>query len=377
MMPFALLLVGEAALGSFASGAWMTSAYSVGAAVASPFRGRRMDRSSLPGAMGTPLLLQAVLCGAMALAGALRAPLPVLLLLSLLLGVVPAGVVGAYRALLPSLLPPAQMAPAFAIDAVLIEVAWIGGPPLVGALALVHPGSSLAVIGAGALVTLGVNRRLPPRAPPPSSTLPGERVSLRPLLRGLPLLVYVSVVACGVSWGSVDTALPPRLVELGSRAELWGGLSALLSVMSALGGLAHASFLRPASAGRALGRAWVFLALWGGLLLPTVWMGSVPGLAVWLAAAGLFLAPLVGLLTYLLQQSLPPDRQAEGFALYGACWALGIGAGSALTALLLRQAGARLALAPTGLVPLVAVLAMALWASAWLRPPPTSPPPGP
>ncbi|SEN10881.1 Predicted arabinose efflux permease, MFS family [Stigmatella aurantiaca] len=375
MMPFALLLVGEAALGSFASGAWMTSAYSVGAAVASPFRGRQMDRRSLPGALRTPLLLQALLCGAMALAGTLRASLPVLLVLSLLLGVIPAGVAGAYRALLPSLLPPARLAPAFAIDAVLIEVAWIGGPPLVGALALVHPSLSLGVIGAGALLALGINRWLPPRAPPPSSTLPGDRVSLRPLLQGLPLLVYVSVVACGVGWGSVDTALPARLVELGSRAELWGGLSALLSVTSAVGGLVHASLLRPSSPQRALGRALVFLALWGGLLLPTVWMDSVLGLGVWLAAAGLFLAPLVGLLTYLLQQALPSDRQAEGFALYGACWALGIGVGSALTALLLRHASAQMALVPTGAVPLLAAGAVVLLARARPHPPATPPAP--
>ncbi|MDC0711130.1 MFS transporter [Stigmatella sp. ncwal1] len=375
MMPFALLLVGEAALGSFASGAWMTSAYAMGAAVASPFRGRQMDRSPLPGALRTPLLLQALLCGAMALAGAVRAPLSVLLVISLLLGVVPAGVAGAYRALLPSLLPPAHMATAFAIDAVLIEVAWIGGPPLVGALALVHPGFSLAAIGAGALVTLGANRWLPAREPPASSTLPGHRVSLRPLLRGMPLLVYVSVVACGVSWGAVDTALPPRLVEMGSRAELWGGLSALLSVTSAVGGLIHASLLRPASASRALWRALLFQALWGGLLLPTVWMDTPWGLGAWLAAAGLFLAPLVGLLTYLLQQSLPADRQAEGFALYGACWALGIGAGGALTALFLQQAGARMALAPAGSIPLLTVLAVALMALVLPRPP--SPPPSP
>jgi predicted MFS family arabinose efflux permease len=367
MMPFALLLVGEAALGSFASGAWMTSAYAVGAGLAAPFRGRQMDRRPLPGALRGPLLLQVLLCGAMALAGAGRAPLPVLLLLSLLLGVIPAGIVGAYRALLPSLLSPARLATAFAIDAVIIEVAWIGGPPLVGALALVHPALSLGVIGAGALVALGLNRRLPPRAPPPSSTQPGDRVSLRPLLRGMPLLVYVSVVACGVGWGSVDTALPARLVELGSRAELWGGLSALLSVASAVGGLVHAGLARPSSSARALGRALVFLALWGGLLLPTVWMGSVLGLAGWLAAAGLFLAPLVGLLTYLLQQALPADRQAEGFSLYGACWALGIGVGSAFTALLLRHAGAQWALVPTGTVPLLAVLAVALLARPWRR----------
>ena len=121
MMPFALLLAGEAALGSFSAGAWMTSVHSVGAALAAPFRGRAMDRRRLPDAMQAPLLLLALLSAGVAVASAARAPLPVLLGLSLLLGVIPAGVGGGYRALLPTFLPPNRMAPAFAIDAVLIS----------------------------------------------------------------------------------------------------------------------------------------------------------------------------------------------------------------------------------------------------------------
>lgn len=360
MMPFALLLVGEAALGSFASGAWMTSAYSVGAAVASPFRGRSMDRRRLPEALRAPLLQLAVLCAAMALACAVRAPLPVLLVLCLLLGVIPAGVGGAYRALLPAVLTPERLASAFAIDAVLVEVTWIAGPPLVGALALVHPSLTLGAIGVAAAMATVANRLLPVREPPPASSTPGERLSLAPLLRGLSLWVFLGSVAVGVSWGAVDTALPPRLVEVGSRAEVWGGLAALMSVASALGGLLYAGAARAASALEALRRALLFMALWGGLLLPLGLTGGVLGLGVWLTAASLFLAPLVGLLTYLLQQALPSDRQAEGFAVYGACWSLGIGVGGALTALFLQHASARAALFPAGVVPLALVLLAAL-----------------
>ncbi|MDY7225963.1 MFS transporter [Hyalangium rubrum] len=367
MMPFALLLAGEAALGSFAAGAWMTSVYSVGAAVAAPFRGRMMDRRRLPEAMRLPLLLLAGLCAAVAVACAVRAPLPVLLGLSLLMGVLPAGVFGAYRALLPSFLSPQKLAPAFAIDAVLIEVTWIAGPPLVGALALVHVSLTLGIISAGAVLATLASRLLPPREAPPASSPRAAGLALGPFVHGLPLLVYVAVVGAGVSWGAVDSALPPLLVQFGSRAEMWGALAALLSAASAVGGLVSASAARPASTSAAVWRSLLFLGLWGALLLPLGLTRGVVGAGGWLIAAGFFLAPLVGLLTYLLQQALPADRQAEGFSLYGACWSLGIGAGSALTAVLLEHASARAALALSGTVPLVLALVLALRVRPWLR----------
>jgi MFS family permease len=364
MMPFALLLAGEAALGSFSAGAWMTSVYSAGAALAAPFRGRVMDRRRLPEALHAPLLALAALCIATAAACALRAPLPVLLGLSLLLGVIPAGVGGAYRSLMTSFLAPKELAPAFAIDAVLIELTWISGPPLVGAIALAHPSLSLGFITVCAGVATLANRYLPPREAPPASTAPRDRLDLGPLLRGLPLFVFIAAVFTGVSWGTVDTALPARLVQLGSRAELWGALAALLSATSAVGGLIYAGVARPASAREALGRSLLFLSLWSGLLLPLGFSQELVSTAVWLALAGFFLAPLAGLITYLLQQALPADRQAEGFSLYGACWSLGIGGGSALTAVLLEHASARAALVLSGAVP----LALVLGATLLLRP---------
>jgi MFS family permease len=367
MMPFALLLAGEAAVGSFSAGAWMTSVYAAGAALAAPFRGRAMDRRRLPDAMHAPLLALAALCVAMAAACALHAPLPVLLGLSLLLGVVPAGVGGAYRSLMPSFLPPKSLAPAFAIDAVLIEVTWIGGPPLVGALALIHPSFSLGLITVCAGVATLANRRLPPREAPPAFTAPRGRLDLGPLLRGMPLFVFLAGVFTGVSWGAVDTALPARMVQLGSRAELWGALAALLSATSAIGGLIYAGAASPASAREALGRSLLFLTLWSGLLLPVGFSEGLVSTAVWLSLAGFFLAPLVGLLTFLLQQSVPADRQAEGFSVYGACWSLGIGGGSALTAVLLEHASAREALILSGAVPLSLVLGAALLARPLLR----------
>jgi MFS family permease len=369
MLPFGLLLAGQAALGSFSTGAWMTAVYSAGAALAAPFRGRAMDRRRLPDAMRPSLLALAALGVAIALACAVHAPLPVLLGLSLLLGVIPAGVAGAYRALLPKFLPPQLLAPAFSIDAVLIEVTWIAGPPLVGALALVHSSLTLGLIALCALVAVVANRRLPPREPPASASEPAARqgLNLGPLLRGLPLFVFIGVVVTGVSWGMLDTALPPRLVQLGSHAELWGGLAALMSVTSAVGGLVSAGVAQPASAREALVRSLALLAFWSAFLLPVGLVAGVPGIAVCLAISGFALAPLVGLLTYLLQQTLPAERHAEGFAVYGACWSLGIGVGSGLTAVFLEHASARAALVVSGGIPLAMVACAAVLSGPLLR----------
>lgn len=356
MAAFALLLAGEAATGSYASGAWMASAYALGAAGAAPFGGRAMDRRRLPEGMRAPLMLSSALCVALAACSVLRAPLPLLLLLSLALGVVPSGVFGAYRALMPALLPPRLLEPAFSIDAVLIEVQWMMGPPLVGALALVHPALALATLAVCNASGVLLNRFLGHREPPPSSAAPGERISLAPFRTGLPALVYLGVVANGMSWGLVDAAIPPRLEQVGARAEAWGLLAALLSATSAVGGLLATQVRTPGTDTGALRRALVLLALWGAMLVPTGLMGSAWGIALWLAAGGFFLAPQSALYISLLQRRLPADRHAEGFALFNAGWALGIGAGSAVAAALLDTAGARVAMLLSGVAPIVVAL---------------------
>ena len=83
-------------------------------------------------------------------------------------------------------------------------------------------------------------------------------------------------------------------------------------------------------------------------------------LALWLTLAGLFLAPLSGTLTFLLQGSLPRARQAEGFSLYSACWALGMALGNGAAGALLGGHGARPVLALAALLPLALAGGLAL-----------------
>lgn len=351
MAAFVLLLTGRQATGSFSLGAWMVSAYAVGAAIAAPWRGRRLDRAGLLGGLRRGLGWQAILVLGLAGAAFLHAPAPVLLGLALVLGVLPSGVQGGFRALLASVAPASQRETAFALDAVVVEAQWVVGPLLVGVLSAAgSPVLALGLMGVSALAASVLSRGLPERAPsPPAAREASAALWRTPGVAGVLLMVAV----LGASWGAMEAGLPPLLEQLGAGATLWGVLAALLSAASVVGGLAHA--LVPGAFGRTegLGRARGLLLAWGGLLLPLGWMASVHGLAAWLLAAGFFLAPLTGTLTFLLQRALPASRHAEGFSYYSACWSLGTAGGSALAGVLLGSRGARPVLVGSALLPLV------------------------
>lgn len=354
MAAFLLLLTGRWATDSFTLGAWMASAYGVGAALAAPWRGRRLDREPLPGGLRRGMHWQALLVLGLALAAALRAPAAVLLAVSLLLGVLPSGVQGGFRALLASVAPAEHLETAFALDAVLVEAQWVVGPLLVGTLSAGgSPLPALAVMGASALAASLLSHGLPERAPTePVAGSEDAQAWRAPGVAG----VLAMVATLGASWGAMEAGIPARLEQLGTSATVWGVLAALLSAASAVGGLGHA--MLPGGPRRTTGalRARGLLLAWGLPLLPLGGMGSVQGLAAWLVLAGLFLAPLSGTLTYLLQRALPASRHAEGFSLYSACWSLGTASGSALAGALLGAQGPRPVLLGAALLPLAVAL---------------------
>jgi hypothetical protein len=357
MTAFALLMAGREATGSFTFGAWMASACAVGSALAAPWRGRRLDREPLLLGLRRGLYWQALLTVGLGVAATLRAPAPVLLAGALLLGVLPSGTQGGIRALLASVAPASRLEAAFALDAVLVEVQWVLGPLLVGmASASGVPLLALGLMGASALAASMLSQGLPERAPRPMSasiaTREGQEVWRAPGV----LAVLGLVAVLGASWGALEAGVPPRLEEVGVGAALWGVLAALLSAVSAVGGLAYALLPRAEGSLEGTWRARLMLGAWGLLLLPLGWMTSLPGLGLWLIAAGLFLAPLTGTLTFLLQRALPSARHAEGFSFYSACWSLGVAGGGALAGSLLGPGGARPVLAGAALLPITVVL---------------------
>jgi MFS family permease len=105
----------------------------------------------------------------------------------------------------------------------------------------------------------------------------------------------------------------------------------------------------------------VLLIATGLLLAPASLAGSVAMFAVALTIAGISIAPMNVNAMGLLAESVPADRQSEGFAYYSMAIQLGFGVAGGLTALLLSSVGSAGAQAAGAGLLVVTGLATAAW----------------
>jgi Major Facilitator Superfamily len=368
----ALLLAGKAATGSFVVGALMAGAFQVATAVAAPWQGRRLDRRALPAAFRAPLLGQAAAALLLAAAAAHHATPVVLVVLSVALGACAAGLEGGYRALVGAYLRPEIRAAAYSYDAAFQEGEWLLGPAVVGAVALVAPAwAALLVIAAVALAAVLAGGLLPGRLPSPATAR--ARVALwriRPAQRVL-LLSFL----LGVTFGVTNAAGPALLESLGVRAALWGPVTLPPTAASMVGGLTAARIRQHRWLHTGTRRA---LALFGlycvGITATFVASRSLLGVLGILTLAGMWYAPLAGVLRQLLAQALPQQGHAEGFATESALSLVGAGVGAGLLAWLLAILGPRLAVVVVVGPSLAAAAAATLPGSGSARPPGRMPP---
>ncbi len=94
MVPLAFVLAGQYAIGSFAAGALLVSVHALSEAVAAPWGGRLLDRDEVRGDVQQALVVAAGALALLAGAVSLRAPLPLLLLLTAAVGTIPVGGLG-------------------------------------------------------------------------------------------------------------------------------------------------------------------------------------------------------------------------------------------------------------------------------------------
>ncbi|MGI8874420.1 MAG: hypothetical protein ACR2KP_08850 [Egibacteraceae bacterium] len=347
MTLLALILVGERATGSLAVGAQLAGVATLTTGLASPWRGRLLDRGELRGGLQRACLASAAVILAQAVALATGMPVWVLFALAVAQGVAMAAIMGGFRALLVPSVSALQLPRANAFDAIFIELAFVSGPAVAAGVAwLIGPIGVLLAMAASMVAATLVARGLPPLPPAP------ERPALAPWRTPGALPVYLLALGVGASVGLLESAIPARLDELGSSAEAGGALLTLVAVGSAAGGIA-ATFLRDAR-GVVWRRGALLLVAMSVLLWPTAVTGAVSLLAVALLACGLPIAPLNALGALVLQDVVPPGRQAEGFAVFSAAIMFGAGAGQGATGVLLDQAGPFL---PAGAAPSHAALA--------------------
>lgn len=354
----ALVLVGEEVADSLATGAMLAGVATAASGLTAQWRGRRLDRTELRAGLRVDLVLSAIAIGALAVAAQLGAPIWVLAVIAAAEGVAFAAVLGAFRTLLVSCVPKADIEPANAVDAVFVEVAFVAGPALAGALALVvGPIGVLGLMVIAFLVASAMLSWLPTREPTGTGTLPGPA----PLRTHGATPVYILVFLTGLPLGAWEATIPARIEAFGLEAASAGPLLALTALGSGIGGVIATNLRDPLRQGRLLAAG--LLAAFGLLFLPTAWAPNLLFLGGTLFLIGLPIAPLNALAGLAFQRTIATPRQAEGFSLYPAMILIGAGIGQAVAGALQATVSPTTVLALLAFVPVtlaVVVLGAAL-----------------
>ena len=239
------------------------------------------------------------------------------------------------RIVWPRIAPGGLRSSAYALEAALQEVFFVGGPLLAAGLAAVEPAAAVAAAGIASCVGTSATARLPPVRATPAVPRDRRGPARRSRFSGVRTVVLYAA-AIGVGFGAVELAMPAFAEEYGAR-ELGGIALACFSAGSLVGGLAAG--MRPP-------RSDLRRFVGGGVALAAALLGlqlavSMPTLYVLSFLAGLPIAPTIGALYALIDRSAKAGTAAEAFAWFGTAVSIGIAIGSAAGGALVDERGVR------------------------------------
>lgn len=361
MVIVALVLSGKR-LGSYGLGAGLAGLYTVAAGLGALWRGRALDRRELRAGLAGELLVAAGAFLATAALVAAQAPVPLVAAAVVTAGVASSAVFAGYRAFLPAVVRADLVPAAYAIDAVLLEVAFVTGPAVAGGLSLlVGPVGALTAMAGFGLVAGALARAKLPERPPvlaPPSRMPAPAPWSNPEV----VANYAVTASVGMLIGMIEAGFAPLAVVLGAEDGLGGVCSAAYALGSALGGVVFATRL---GSGRHPGRlALVLTVVLGLLIVPSATAPSIPVLLLLLLVGGLPFATANAAAANHLQTRLHPVRATEGFALQSSAVLLGLGAGNGVASIVLSaEWSPRLLYVLAATPPIAAVAVVATWAA--------------
>lgn len=339
MAPLALLFLLRGEGKSYGAAGVVVALCAVAVGVGAPIAGRRIDRRGPAPVIRVRAVLYAVFTGAVVTLAVLGAGLVAIAAAAALAGLALPPLSSTVRIVWPRLAPDELRSTAYALEAALQEVFFVGGPLLASALAVLSPPAGLAGAAVASLVGATATAMLPPvrETPPSRSGAAGVLGALgSPGVRTV--VLYAGTV--GVGFGAVELAMPAFAEAHGSR-ELGGLALASFSGGSLVGGLVAG--MRPP---RSVLRRFVA----GAVVLATALLGlqlavSIPTLCLLAFVAGLPIAPTIGALYSLIDRSARPGTAAEAFAWFGTAVSIGVATGSALSGALVDERGVRAAFA--------------------------------
>ena len=340
-LPFAInglavILFMRDATGSFATAGLVAGSLALGAGMGAPFAARLVDRR---GAVW--LLPLAIVHGAAILAlwglGEIDAAAVALVAAALVAGASfpPSGAV--LRSRWPELLAgdPELVRGAYAFDSVTIEISFVSGPLITGALvALAEPQAAMAL--SSVLVVVGTLLFLS-RLPDARRALPASKhtAGLGPLRSPAIRLIALTSVPVGFCIGSVEVVIPAFSEQAGDAA-LAGVLLSVWSLASGIGGLI---FGARQSRGELLDSFLLIGALFPLATLPMVAAGAPVTMALFVAMSGAPIAPLIATRNELISQVAPEGTGTEAFTWLMTALIAGLSLGTAVAGAVVESNG--------------------------------------
>jgi predicted MFS family arabinose efflux permease len=262
------------------------------------------------------------------------------------------------RARWSALLDPAERQTAYAFEAVVDEVVFVVGPPLVTVLGtlIAPPVGFLTGVVVGTLggVWLALQRATEPPVDAVDATTPGRRWSsvLTPTL----LVVVTTYLAVGTVFGATDVVVV-GFAEAEGAPALSGAALAVFAGGSLVAGLVYGLAPLPGT----LASRFVVTAIAFGVAVQTLWaVGSLPVLIGCGFLAGLTIAPVLVSGTSLVESRVAPGVLTESLAWTITGLTLGVTVGSTLAGAAVDAWGAEAAfVVPASAGGLAAVLALA------------------
>lgn len=352
MLSIGLLVHAQHLTGSFAAAGLVTGVYAIALGIGGPLLGQLVDRRG----QTSVLLASATVAAALLVAIAVQpvgASLAVLLPLAAGIGLAEPPVGACLRTQLPALLSdPSAVRAAYALEASVVELTFILGPPL--ALCIGAVWSTGAALAAGGIIlllaTMAFAAQPASRSWRPASDRAARAGALRsPAMRTL----VIVLVAVGVLLGADEVAVVAAAKTLDSTAAA-APLLALWGVGSFAGGLLAARL--GGGARTAAGLALVLGALTVGHLALIPAAGSVVALGGVLLLAGATVAPTEATIYAMVDHASPAATKTEAFAWLATAMAVGGAVGAASAGLLVDRAGPTAGFALAGGAGALAVL---------------------
>jgi predicted MFS family arabinose efflux permease len=322
MAALALVLLVRGVGGNYGEAGLVAAAYGIATAIGGPYGGRQVDRRGPRLVLLRRMVLYPSLFVLVAVLGQISAPIVAIAAAAAAAGLTQPPIPSVLRSIWPTVVGRDGAGTAYALDAALQEVIWVGGPLLVAVLAAADPVAAVAGLAViSAVGTFAFSRVPPVRDAAPAEERHSSRLGALSSV-GVRTIALLSVFL-GLGFGGLEIAVPAFADTVGNRA-LAGVALAGFSAGSLVGGLLAG--LRPSHDERRRIIVGTFV-LAGVMALPLA-ATSLLTMTVLLFCAGLPIAPVVAALYGQLGKVAAAGSVAEAFSWFGTSIAIGLAAGS-------------------------------------------------